>query len=208
MSVVTVVGVASMLWAMPERGAEGPQSTALVPSAKPSSPPLDGAAGHAPRKAPTSASPSVPETHRPTWKPPAVKAPDHVQMAAVELTSPGYGDLIDEDRDFPVAGTVRGLGDADLRIFIYAEERRRLYLADYGPEDINGDGGWSITSTGIGYEFGDDGDAYQVQVVRADNTCRKRLSGLDLGDDHYPEFSALPAGCQVRAQVRVIEGEE
>ncbi|WP_433462192.1 hypothetical protein [Spirillospora sp. CA-128828] len=137
-----------------------------------------------------------------------MKAPGHAQVTAVELTRPADGDLIDEDRDFTVEGTVRNLGDADLRVFIYAVERRRFYLADYGPEDIDGNGRWSIQSTGIGYEFGDDGDAYQVQIVRADDTCRGRLRGLELGDDHYPEFSVLPDGCQVRTQVRVIEGEE
>lgn len=207
MGAVVAVGVTSMLWAMPERQTEGPQATALVPPAKPSNTPRE--RPDEPSPSPTkSASPPVLGPRPPSWKPPAAKAPVREDMTEVELTRPDRGDLIDEDRDFTVEGTVHNLGDADLRIFIFPEKRRKFFLADYGPEDIDEDGRWSIESTGIGYEFGEDGDAHRVQVVRADDKCRKRLSGLDLGDDNYPEFSALPHGCRVLAEVRVIEGEE
>ncbi|GAA1802007.1 hypothetical protein [Actinomadura chokoriensis] len=125
-------------------------------------------------------------------------------MTTAEITRPENGDRLREDRDFEVEGSVRNLGKEDLRLFIYAEKRSTFYLADYRAEDVH-DGRWSIRSTGIGREFGREGDSHLVLAVTADGACRQRLSGLDTGDDHYPSFSALPRGCKVRAQIRVIE---
>ncbi|MGP4024779.1 hypothetical protein [Actinomadura sp. 3N407] len=123
----------------------------------------------------------------------------------MDLTSPDDGDILFDDDDFTVKGTVGGLGDDDLRIFIFDEDDETFYLADYGPEDVGGDGPWDIRSTGIGIDFGRDGDTYLVQVVLADRSCRRRLDGLELGHDHYPDFRGLPDGCRVGDQVRVEE---
>ncbi|KAB2345653.1 hypothetical protein F8566_27345 [Actinomadura rudentiformis] len=118
---------------------------------------------------------------------------------------PERDQALHEDRDFVVGGTVHDLGDDDLRIFIFAEKRNRFYLADYRAERIE-DGQWEIQSTGIGTEWGGRGDPYLLQVVQADERCKKTLTGLELGNDHYPTFDALPEGCRVVAQVRVVEG--
>ncbi|MFB4318398.1 hypothetical protein [Actinomadura sp. 21ATH] len=132
---------------------------------------------------------------RPSGPPPAAK---------VVLTAPGTGERLRDDRDFTVRGTAAGLLD-DLRIFIHAEDRDLHYLADYRAEEIPSNGPWTIRSTGIGEDWGGDGDTYLLQAVLADRTCRRTLNGLDLGNDHYPAFRTLPPGCRITAQTRIVE---
>jgi hypothetical protein len=121
------------------------------------------------------------------------------------LTTPHDLQRLTDDQDFQVAGTARGLGEDDLRIFIRPAASGIQYLADYRPARVGADGSWQTTSTGIGSGWGHSGDVYLVQAVRAGKICRASLDGLELGHDHYPSFNGLPQGCQVLAQVRVIE---
>ncbi|MEU5878452.1 hypothetical protein [Spirillospora sp. NPDC047279] len=170
-----------------------PQARALLPTG--------------PAATPTEASPTPTETPSPTPTP-TQKATSRPPAALprVTLDFPERGQRIPEDRDFVAGGTVRDLGDDDLRIFIFSEERRRHYLADYRAEKI-GDNRWEIRSTGIGREWGREGDRYLVQVVRAGGRCQDKLDGLELGDDRYPAFDDLPDGCAVAAQVRIVEAD-
>jgi hypothetical protein len=177
-------------------GQPPPQASALLPSDRTGSP------SATPTLVPPPP-PVAPDPPRPTS--PAPTPTRTVPQVRVNVEFPDPGQALHEDRDFVVGGTVRDLGDDDLRIFIFAEERDRFYLADYRAERVD-DGQWEIQSTGIGTEWGGRGDPYLVQVVQADERCRKTLAGLELGNDNYPAFDALPEGCQVVAKVRVVEG--
>ncbi|GAA2575688.1 hypothetical protein SMC26_12875 [Actinomadura fulvescens] len=172
-----------------------PQARALLPTERSGSP------SPTPTLVPPEA-PVIPDRPRRPSPSPTKPPESPVPQVNVEFPEPGQG--LHEDRDFVVGGTVRDLGDDDLRIFIYAEERDRFYLADYRAERVGG-ARWEIRSTGIGIEWGGRGDPYLVQVVRADERCQEVLAGLELGNDHYPAFDALPPGCRVAAQVRVVE---
>lgn len=200
MAAASVVSVCVLLWLVSDGSGEGPEAAAGLPPALLPSESAAKPATPAPEPTPTTAAAQGSVTPS---SPPASRPPERV--TAVALTQPRNNERLAEDRDFFVQGTARDLGDDDLRLFLYSERRRTFYLADYGPQDVAGDGRWSIRSAGIGREWGGDGDAYLVQVVRADRSCQRSLDGLELGNDRYPAFPALPGGCRVLAQVRVVE---
>ncbi|MFG1999579.1 hypothetical protein ACGFNU_10580 [Spirillospora sp. NPDC048911] len=175
-----------------------PQARALLPTERAGSP--------TPTLVPSSPA-VVPDQPRRSSPPPSSKPTKRpAPEAKVNVEFPEPGQEFPEDRDFVVGGTARDLGHDVLRVFIFAEKRHRFYLADYRAERV-GDEQWEIRSAGIGIEWGGQGDPYLVQVVRANGQCQKTLEGLELGNDHYPTFDALPEGCQVAAQVRVVEAD-
>jgi hypothetical protein len=200
MGVATVLAVFSLLWVV-SVGDDGPRATTVFPPAVPTSP----NSGASPADSPVPGNTLQPSPSASAEKPASPTPSDPARVATVELRSPENGERLPEDRDFEVEGTVRDLGDDDLRIFIYAQKRQRFYLADYGRDEVEDDGDWTIRSAGIGSDWGHEGDSYLVLAVRADDSCKRRLDDLDLGDDHYPSFSGLPGGCQIRAQTRVVE---
>ncbi|XRQ05952.1 hypothetical protein ACN3XK_56910 [Actinomadura welshii] len=197
--VATVLAALSLVWAVSDgKGDRPPGTPALVPpvAASPS--------GQDPRGEPTASATKATLTPSPSPSRYPEKPPP--PSTKVDLTDPDDGDtLFDGDNDFTAEGTVRDLGDNDLRIFIFDEDDATFYLADYGPEDVGGDGPWDIRSAGIGPDFGRDGDTYLVQVVVADRSCRRSLDGLEVDGDRYPGFRELPDGCRVGDQVRVEE---
>ncbi|MFG2087629.1 hypothetical protein [Spirillospora sp. NPDC048823] len=191
--VATALAACSLVWAVSDDHDRPPGTPVLVPPAAAS--PSREASPAIPTSSATRASLSPsPSPVRPSRR--AVK---------VDLTDPDDGDTLFDDEDFTVEGTVSGIGDDDLRIFIFEEDDETFHLADYGPEDVGGDGPWDIRSAGIGPDFGRDGDTYLIQVVLADRSCRRSLNGLELGRDRYPDFRDLPDGCRVKDQVRVKE---
>ncbi|MBA9001752.1 hypothetical protein [Thermomonospora cellulosilytica] len=207
---VTVMAVAFLLAVVSvaaddDEGA--PVTAPPLPSSTPSPPP-SAWASPTPTPSESESDPGPAETAdppagpRPAEEPPE---PDREHRARVTLTLPEDGQRLADDRDFMVEGTVRDLGDDDLRIFIYAEDRRTFYLADYRPEDIAGNGRWTIRSTGIGQDWGGDGDTYLVKAVLAAPSCQRVLDDYDLGQDQYPAFRSLPDGCRIAARTRVVE---
>ncbi|MEU8800491.1 hypothetical protein [Spirillospora sp. NPDC048819] len=195
--VATALAALSLLWTVSDDHNRPPGTPVLVPPAAASP------SREAPPASPTSAATRA--SLSPSPSPTRSTAGPSRRAAKVDLTRPDDGDVLFDDDDFTVEGNVSGLGDDDLRIFIFDEDDETFYLADYGPEDVGGDGPWDIRSTGIGTDFGRDGDTYLVQAVLADRSCRRSLDGLELGNDRYPDFRDLPDGCRVGDQVRVEE---
>lgn len=196
--VATLLAMCSLLWAVADADEGRPPGTPVLVPPVPASP--SRSASPAP---PTSAATSA--TMSPSRSPAKPTASPSKRHTDVDLTEPDDGDILFDGRGFTVEGTVDDLGDNDLRIFIFDEDDETFYLADFGPEDVGGDGPWDIRSPGIGSRFGRDGDTYLVQVVVADRSCRRTLHDLEFDRGHYPEFRHLPNGCRVADQVRVEE---
>ncbi|WP_157995838.1 hypothetical protein [Thermomonospora amylolytica] len=183
-----------------------PVTAPALPSSTPPPPPSSWASP-TPTPSASESEPDATETADPPADPQPADPPEpeREHRATVTLTLPRDGQRLVDDRDFMVEGTVHDLGDDDLRIFIYDEDDRTFYLADYRPEDIAENGRWSIRSTGIGTYWGDDGDTYLVKAVLAAPSCQRVLDDYDLGQDQYPAFRSLPDGCRIAARTRVVE---